>query len=62
MILELRVSQRRLHDVLPLIDKAEKCGIDVTDLRAGHGHLSTRLQAFLEHFGNAGDNLEVPTD
>jgi len=46
----LRQTQRRLHDLAPLIDKAEKCGIGCSDLRAIHDGLSASLELLQTHF------------
>lgn len=49
---QLRQSLRSLHDVLPDLDKGEKCGIDCSEHRAVVEKLRTQIEAILHHFGS----------
>lgn len=51
MIDDIKRGQRELHDLLPLIDSAEACGIECHQHRELHNFLSERLAALLKHFG-----------
>lgn len=46
----LRKAQRLLHDVAPLIDRAEKCGIGCSELRNLHYGMSESLNLIQQHF------------
>jgi hypothetical protein len=48
----LRNTQRKLHDLSPILDKAEKCGIGCSDLRAIHDGLATSLELIQANFFN----------
>jgi hypothetical protein len=50
----LRMMQRKLHDIAPIIDKAEKCNINCSDLRAVHDGLSASLEALQAEFFTPG--------
>jgi hypothetical protein len=43
---------RRLHDLLPDYDKAEKCGIDCSEYRAMHDEMEQILRSILAEFDN----------
>ena len=45
-----RKAQRMLHDLFPLFDKAEKCGIPVDALRTIAAGLQQQLQAIHQEF------------
>lgn len=46
----LKSAQRTLHDLLPLIDKAEGCGIECQEFRNVAEELSRRLVSLEEKF------------
>lgn len=43
-------GQRALNDVKPLIESAERCGMDCQVYREGHGYLGDQIGAFLREF------------
>lgn len=43
-------AQRMLHDLFPLLDKADKCGIPTDALRTIAAGLQTQLQAIHSEF------------
>lgn len=47
---KLRKADRKLYDVLPLFDAAEKCGIDVSALRATHQEMRQQVDAYKSQF------------
>lgn len=46
----LRAGQSSLNNVLPLLDKAEACGLDCTEYRQGQATLRGRIDAYLREF------------
>lgn len=46
----LRSAQRSLNEALPLIDRAEACGLDCQEYRQGHAALSDRVARYITHF------------
>jgi hypothetical protein len=51
-ITELRNAERKLHDVLTLIDKAHDCGVDVSQLRATRDEMMRQIDAYKRNFFN----------
>ena len=45
-----RAAQRQLHDLLPVLDKAETCGVPVDGYRAIAAGLAQQLQAIEQNF------------
>jgi hypothetical protein len=43
-------AQRGLDGVLPLIEKAEACGMDCQEFRSGHAAMSSQVGAWLRAF------------
>jgi hypothetical protein len=43
-------AERKLHDLLPVLDKAENCGIDCGQFRDLHQYLSQQLSALKREF------------
>lgn len=39
-------GERALNDAIPLIAKAESCGVDCTEFREGHAFMRDRLARF----------------
>lgn len=52
MIDQLKEASRKLHDVVPLLDKAEACGIDVSQLRTTHQEMVRQISNYQQHFFN----------
>jgi N-acetyl-anhydromuramyl-L-alanine amidase AmpD len=50
IIEQLRQASRKLHDTVPLLDKAESVGIDVSQLRQTHQEMSKQIAAYQQHF------------
>lgn len=50
-ISELRRHQREMHDILPVFDDAEACGIDCTDFRAVREEVFNNLENLIKRFG-----------
>ena len=48
----LKSASRKLHDVLPLLDKAEACGIDVSALRDTHKQMMDQISQYQRQFFN----------
>lgn len=46
----LMQGQRALADVLPLIDKAEACGLDCSEYRSGHAYMQDRITRYINTF------------
>jgi hypothetical protein len=46
----LMQGQRALNDVLPLVDKAEACGLDCSEYRSGHAFMQDRIGRYLRTF------------
>lgn len=42
--------QRELHDLLPLIDSAEKCGLPCDEFREVHRFLTEKFNAIIREF------------
>lgn len=47
----LKAAQRELHDVLPLIDEAEQCGIECQQYRQLAEEVQERITKILTYFG-----------
>lgn len=47
---EVKSGLRKLHDLLEDFDKAEKCGIDYSELRAFHAELQENLTNIQREF------------
>jgi len=47
---EVNNGLRKLHDILPDFDKAEKCGIDCSEFRQFHKELFDQLTAIKQQF------------
>lgn len=47
---QLKLAQRQLHDLLPLIDKADKCGIECAEFRQIGQELGRRLETIESEF------------
>lgn len=43
-------AQRSLADVVPIIAKAEACGVDCQQFREGHAYLSDTITRFIREF------------
>lgn len=50
-ITELRRHQRELHDILPELDDAEKCGVDCTPLRELRSSAMEQIEKMIQYFG-----------
>ena len=49
---KLGSADRKLNDLLPDIDKAERCGIDVSQIRETHNLMRTTVDSLRrEYFG-----------
>lgn len=46
----LKDAQRKLADLLPLMDKAERCGIECAQFREVAGELGRRFESFEREF------------
>lgn len=46
----LRAAQRRLHDLLPFVDKAESCGFDCQPYRQAHADFGQQIEKLLTEF------------
>lgn len=51
-IAQLQSDQRRLADLLPMIEDSEACGIECQEYRRVHGEAMERINKLLEKFGN----------
>lgn len=49
---DLKKSQRKLADLVPLLDKAERCGTDCQVYRSIVGELGKRLESIEREFMN----------
>lgn len=49
-VAEVNQGLRKLHDLLEDFDKAEKCGIDCSELRAFHAELQENLTNIKREF------------
>ena len=47
---DLDKAQRRLHDVLPLLDSSERCGVDCQEARKVVAELGTFFEAVKREF------------
>jgi len=45
-------AQRNLHDILPIIDSAENCGLPCDEFREVHRFLSEKFNAIIKEFFN----------
>lgn len=52
-------AQRELDQILPLLEKAEACGMDCQEFRQGHAAMSGQIGAWLRNFFP--DKLNPPT-
>lgn len=52
-ITELRQHQRALHDILPELDNAEKCGVDCTMMRELRNDAMDKIENIIKYFGPA---------
>lgn len=55
----LRKAQKDLHDMIPLMDMAESCGVDCELYRQGHAYATERIAKFINTFFP--DHLQPPT-
>ena len=46
----LKSAQRKLHDLLPLLDKAERCGVECDQFRALSSAIGDQLIAIEREF------------
>lgn len=49
----LQQAQREIHDILPVIDDAEKCGIECQQYRVLVDEVNERITKILQYFGPA---------
>ena len=49
---QLKEASRILHDTLPVLDSAERCGIDVSQLRAHHENMRQQIDLYQKEFFN----------
>jgi hypothetical protein len=50
---QLREASRTLHDTLPILDAAERAGIDVSQLREHHNNMRRQIDVYNQEFFNA---------
>jgi hypothetical protein len=56
----IRTNQRRLHDLLPILDKAEAVGVDTSQARAVHSAMSEKFTQYMREFFPAAESTGVP--